>query len=139
MGELVLDQVDETSFLRQRVQIQGEILNHLPDGVLVVDGTGKILLVNRALCLFTQYEERELRFKNLSMLVPERYRLRHADLVQRFSASNAMLARYMGESAKLFPLLLKDGCTAPVDIAISRLATQMGTLCIAVIRWELPR
>jgi PAS domain S-box-containing protein len=136
---LTLDAIDETLFLRRRVELQAEILNHLPNGVLVVDPASRILLVNDALCLFTGYEEEELRFKNLSMLLPEKYRGNHAEHVKQFSSHPNALPRYMGGSASLFPLLKKDGSTAPVDIAIRHVTSHVGKLSVAVIRWELSR
>jgi PAS domain S-box-containing protein len=138
-NDRMVDEIDETMFLRQRVQVQAEILNHLPNGVLVVDAASRILMVNNPLCLFTGYEEEELRFKNLSMLLPEKYRGNHAEYVKKFSSHPDAPPRYMGGSATLFPLLKKDGSTAPVDIAISHVTSHAGKLCVAVIRWELPR
>lgn len=132
------DEIDEATFLRRRIEVQAEILNHLPDGVLVVDPGSRILMVNDALCLFTGYDEDELRFKDMSMLLPEQHRSRHAKYVKHFASHLDMPPRHMGGSATLFPLLKKDGTTAPVDIAIAHVTTKHGQLCIAVIRWELP-
>ena len=134
----MLDAIDENEFLRYRLQVQGEILNHLPDGIMVVDAASRILMVNDALCLFTGYEEEELRFKNMSVLLPEKYRERHAEHVKQFASHANALPRHMGGSVTLFPLLKKDGSTAPVDIAIAHVASHVGKLCVAVIRWELP-
>lgn len=136
---LMLDEIDETTFLRRRVQVQAEILNHLPDGVLVVDDSSRILMVNEPMCLFTGYEEEELRFKDLSILIPEKYRQPHAEWVKHFGSHVQVPPRHMGESANLFPLLKKDGSTAPVDIAITHVTTHAGRISVAVVRWALPR
>ncbi|MGB8009079.1 MAG: PAS domain S-box protein [Terriglobales bacterium] len=131
-----LADLDEAAFLRQPARLQAEIcLDHLPDGVLVVDGVGKILMVNQAFCRFAQYSEKELRLKNLSMLLPDGLRRRHAKWFQSFNADADMPVRRMGDAKKPFPLRRRDGTCAPVDIAISRAATKAGRLCIAVVRW----
>jgi len=136
--KLMLDEIDEAAFFRHRAQVQAEILNYLPDGVLVADDAGRILMVNETLCLFTGYEEEELRFKDLSVLLPEKYRRGHTEWVRHFSSHPETPPRHMGEAVTPFPLLKKDGSTAPVDIAIRRMTSHVGRLSVAVIRWVLP-
>lgn len=73
-----------------------------PSGVVMVDGRGRIVLVNRQLERMFGYSRDELVDQPIEMLVPERYRGRHPADRERFSRDPQ--TRAMGAGRELFGL-----------------------------------
>ncbi len=102
-------------------------LESVPDALLVVGGDGRILVVNAQLEALFGYDGGELIGRDLSCLIPERFRARHAEHVARFLAAPA--ARPMGTRSDIFGLK-KDGTEFPADISLSPISIE-GQLCAA--------
>jgi two-component system sensor kinase FixL len=101
-----------------------------PNGVVVVDAQGHILLVNaRAEKLFG-YGRDELIGQCVELLVPERFRGEHPAHRAGFHAAPA--ARAMDAGRELFARR-KDGTEFPVEIGISPIQSPEGMLVLSVI------
>jgi PAS domain S-box-containing protein len=87
-----------------------------PDGVLVVDALGHIVLVNRRIEELFGYARDELLGQPIEVLVPERLRPQHVAHRNSFLASPAV--RAMGQGQDLFGRR-KDGSEFPVAISLS--------------------
>ncbi len=93
-----------------------EIFQSMMEGFVVVDKSGKILLVNPIGERMFGYEPNELIGKPMEILLPERYRSHHAHLRSDFNSSP--IPRRMGLGRDLMGLR-KDGIEFPVEISLS--------------------
>lgn len=93
-----------------------EVLDTLPDAILVVDEGGVIREANERVTSMFGWDRRELVGQNVDLLVPFQHRARHAEL--RAEYARRPLARPMG-SGMLLHGERKDGSQFPVEIALS--------------------
>jgi PAS domain S-box-containing protein len=108
-----------------------ELLDFMPDAVIVCDRAGVIRYANRTTASQFGYEPGDLSGRPLSVLMPDRYRARHAiDFDAYFAASRV---RPMGIGLELTGLRA-DGHEFPVDIALAPLRVGADAFAIAVIR-----
>lgn len=107
------------------------LLEAAPDAVVVVNGEGKIVLVNSQVEKLCGYRREELLGQTMEMLMPERSRKRHAGYRAGFFEKSQM--RAMETGIKLF-VLRKDGTECPVDISLSPIETEEGLLYSSTIR-----
>ncbi|MFN2317821.1 MAG: PAS domain S-box protein [Gemmatimonadales bacterium] len=101
-----------------------------PSGLLVVDDSGVIVLVNREIERLFGYPREELLGKPVEILVPER--LRHPHPGYRGDFFSAPQARSMGAGRELFGLR-KDGTEVPVEIGLTPVRTDDGLFVISAI------
>ena len=107
------------------------LVDAAPDGIVVVDEAGCILLVNRQTEVLFGYDHGELVGTSVDDLVPERLRPVHrADRTQYRAQPRT---RPMGTNAPLSGLR-KDGTEFPVEISLSPLADGSGLRVVAVVR-----
>jgi len=99
-------------------------------GMVMVDQTGTIVMVNKLVEQQFGYPREELLGRKIEMLVPERYRTQHWDQQSRFS--HAPTARAMGAGLDLSGLRW-DGTEFPVEIGLSPIQTQEGVQVLASI------
>jgi PAS domain S-box-containing protein len=107
------------------------LLEAAPDGVVVVDGTGRIVLVNAQTERLFGYMRAELVGQNVEMLVPANLRERHR-LQRQFYLAHPTL-RPMGLNADLKGQR-KDGSEFPVEIGLSPLGADGVRLVYASVR-----
>jgi PAS domain S-box-containing protein len=101
-----------------------------PNGILMVDAQGRILLVNAQGEKLFGYSRDELLGRTVETLVPERFR---AELpASRASFVAAPLARSMGAGRDLFGLR-KDGSEIPVEIGLSPIHAEGGLIILVTI------
>lgn len=93
-------------------------LEAAPTGMLMVDETGKVVLVNVQLERLFGYARAELLGEPLEMLLPARFRAGHAALRNGFFAAPS--TRLMGEGRDLYGLT-KDGREVPIEIGLNPL------------------
>ena len=107
------------------------VLEAAPDAMVIVDERGEIQVVNQQAELLFGYDRSELLGRPVELLVPPRYRQSH--LGHRRNYFTNARTRPMGAGVELFGLR-KDGTEFPVEISLSPLVTENGTLAISAIR-----
>ena len=107
------------------------LLQYAPNGIVVSDSKGRILLVNEQTEALFGYSARGLEGQKVDVLVPSRLRGGHPGHRDGYMA--APTSRTMGSALDLVALR-KDGTEIPVDISLGPLETSDGTLIISSIR-----
>jgi PAS domain S-box len=107
-----------------------KILEAVPNGLILVDSSGTIILCNAEMEKMFGYDEGELLQKPLEMLVPQRYRSMHVHHRQDFSAHPSR--RQMGAGRDLTGVC-KDGSEIPVEIGLNPISSSDGFYTVASI------
>ena len=101
------------------------------DAVVVVNPKGEIVLVNSQTEELFGYSRAELLGKTVEMIIPERFRGQHPGHRTKYFAEPR--PRSMGASLSL-SALHKDGHEFPVEISLSPVETEEGTMVTSSIR-----
>jgi protein-histidine pros-kinase len=109
----------------------GTLLESTPDGIVVVNATGRIVLATPKAEKQFGYTESELIGESIEVLLPDRLRERHRH--QRATYMQRPRDRTMGAGIELFGLR-KDGSEFPVEVSLSPVQTEAGTLIMSAIR-----
>jgi PAS domain S-box-containing protein len=117
--------------LRKRAEEQFRLtVEASPNGLLMVDGSGVILLLNRQIEQLFGYGRNELIGQSVDLLVPQRLRSSHAgDRAEFFAHSSS---RAMGKGRDLFGVR-KGGTEFPVEIGLNPIQTQDGMRVLASV------
>jgi len=107
------------------------ILESVPDGMAIVNDHHKILMTNYNFRQMTGYTRDELLGRAVEMLVPVEIAAPHVEWRDEYIKNPK--ARPMGALRNLF-CRRKDGTSFPVEISLSPLGTDEGTLVIAAVR-----
>ncbi|HEX4895949.1 MAG TPA: PAS domain S-box protein [Solimonas sp.] len=108
-----------------------DLVESSPDGIVLIDAEGRIVLVNAQTERLFGYSRTELLGQTIEMLVPEKYRSGH--LLRREGYFGEPRVREMGVGAEL-PGRRKDGTEFPVEISLSPLRTGRGLFAMAAVR-----
>lgn len=93
-----------------------EVLEAAPVGMIKVDSNGRVIFTNRELERMFRYSREQLRGAPLDVLIPDRYRVAHAEHLRRFSEMPQ--TRKMAVGRELFGRR-SDGTEFPVDVALN--------------------
>ena len=107
------------------------LIDAMPDGLVVADRAGRIVLVNTQTESLFGYPRDALVGQAIEILLPERFRERH--VLQRDVYLAAPHTRPMGAGLDLVGRR-RDGTEMPVEISLSPLAPGGGPLVVASIR-----
>jgi protein-histidine pros-kinase len=109
----------------------GQLLESTPDAITIVNGIGRIVHVNSHAGELFGYARIDLVGKPIEILLPER--LRHAHGVHRTTFLTQPRARAMGPGLELYGLR-SNGEEFPVEISLSPLQTDAGTMVMSAVR-----
>jgi PAS domain S-box-containing protein len=116
--------------LRQSEERFRGVVEAAPNGIILVDTEGRIVMANPEAERALGYEPGELDLQPVEVLVPERLRDGHYAWRDAFLADPA--TRPMGAGRDLYARR-KDGSEFPVEIGLSPLATPQGRRVLATI------
>lgn len=104
-----------------------KVLDIVPDGTIVVEDDGSILLANEKAEAMFGYAKGELRGRNVTTLIPESFRVRHSDHVTDFFSDPE--PRPMGGELRI-DALRADGTLFPAEISLNPLGDPDGELVV---------
>jgi PAS domain S-box-containing protein len=128
---LVSSAIRDVTEQRRAEQKFRALLESAPDAIVIVDKDGRIVLVNAQAEALFGYARAELIGEAIEKLVPKRFRTQHQ--VHRRGYAHDPHARGMGSALQLFGLR-RDGSEFPVEVSLSPLVTEEGTLVSSAIR-----
>jgi PAS domain S-box-containing protein len=109
-----------------------QLIDTLPDGVLVATPSGRIITVNSQLCAISGYSRDALVGREIETLIPRRIRAQHVALRSAYVADGGP-TRAMSDRLDIV-VLRADGSEAPVDVSLSTLRVADERLVVAAVR-----
>ncbi|HYO51870.1 PAS domain S-box protein [Archangium sp.] len=131
-GTLVISIIRDTTQRRQAEAKFRGLLESAPDGIIVVDRSGRIVIVNSQTERIFGYSRDELINKSIELLVPKRFMSAH--VAHRNGYLNNPKTRPMGGASSTLTGRKRDGTEFPVEISLSPMHTDEGMLVTAAIR-----
>lgn len=122
---------DAEEVQRKNDQLFRGVLESAPDAMVVVDGRGRIQMVNSQTENLFGYTRQELLGMSVDDLVPQSLRAGHASHRARYLRDPQV--RPMGQGLELFGRR-RDGTEFPVDISLSPMITDDGPMVIGAVR-----
>jgi PAS domain S-box-containing protein len=113
------------------VLLSTDLLETLPDAVVVVDRDGTIVQVNSQAQEVFGYDRDELIGQKVEVLLPENYRRQHHHHRETFAETPK--TRRMGADLDLYGRR-RNGSEFPVEISLSPVSTEKGTFVLSAIR-----
>jgi PAS domain S-box-containing protein len=114
----------------EKENLLSAIIEGSPYASILVNGRGKIALVNAQTERLFGYSRAELLGQSIEMLVSERFRPGHPGLRDAFN--HGPIARPMGAGRDLFGRC-KDGTEVPIEIGLDPIETEAGSFTLAAI------
>jgi PAS domain S-box-containing protein len=130
-GTLVSSAIRDITARRKAEQKFKDLLEAAPDAIIIVDQAGDIVLVNSQTEKLFGYARTELLGHKIELLLPPLYHAKHPTRRNQFFA--APNVRPMGVGLELYGQR-KDGTEFPIEISLSPLETEEGTLVSSAIR-----
>jgi PAS domain S-box-containing protein len=106
------------------------VVEAAPNGMVMVDRCGEIIMVNAQMERLFGYDRSEMLGQPIEMLLPHRYRGAHPNQREQFFRSPE--ARAMGHGRDLFGRR-KDGSEFPVEVGLNPAETPEGTFVLAAV------
>ncbi|MEE9571476.1 MAG: PAS domain S-box protein, partial [Candidatus Neomarinimicrobiota bacterium] len=107
-----------------------QVVESSPNGIIMVNDEGKIMLVNCQIDKLFGYNRHELIGQSVEILVPKSMRIKHIDFRKSFFLNPE--TRRMGKGRDLFAIR-KDGTQFPVEIGLSTIETDSGIAVLSSI------
>ena len=117
--------------LRRKEKQFRSLLESAPDAIVIADSEGKIVLTNAQTEKLFGYERGEIVGEKVELLLPAAVRDKH--VAERRKYHSAPKVRPMGNGSDLAGRR-KDGSEFPVDVSLSPIDTENGTLVAASVR-----
>ena len=130
-GPIIAIGIREPADRYQQSKLFRALLDAAPDGMVIVDREGTIVLVNAQVERLFGYERAELIGQQVEILVPDRFSGMH--MAFRSGYVGEPHTRPMGLGAELYARR-KDGAEFPVEVTLSPLETEDGLLISAAVR-----
>lgn len=133
-GVPVLAELDEDGVehrVREQLHRQRQLFDSSPDGIVVCDGAGRILLANQRLEDLLGYPHGSLVGQSLEVLIPDERRERHEQHRRTFVSGPR--ARPMGPALEL-AARHADGSEIPVEISLAPLLFEGESVTMATVR-----
>jgi PAS domain S-box-containing protein len=108
-----------------------QVVESAPDGLAMVDASGRMVLVNAGMERIFGYTREEMIGHGIEMLMPQRHRDAHGALFQGYLT--APTARDMAGRRELYARR-RDGSEFPVEIGLNPIPTESGTRVLATIQ-----
>ena len=121
--------VDITERKRQAAWFQA-IVESVPTGMMILDSTGTIQMVNRETERLFGYMRSELIGQNVEILIPERFRTEESELRAVVLADPSF---HRAGAGRQFDGRRKDGAEIPIEIKWNRLESGEGAFVVGAI------
>lgn len=108
-----------------------ELLESAPEAIVLVDQTGNIALINSQTERWFGYSRNELLGQAAEQLIPERFRKEHPITSKQFITETVV--HPISTGSELYGRR-KDGSEFPIEISLSPIETEQGTLITSIIR-----
>lgn len=135
MTEIIKQLEEVTARLQDRVVVDpemfGQVIDALPDGLLIIDDIGAIQLLNQQAELLFGWPRSMLVGQPIHMLLPEELRSAHDQHIRKFFAHPAVRPMNM---ARTLQGQRRNGTRIDVQISLGPLVSKHGVLALALVR-----
>ena len=128
----IIERRQANEALRESTDRFQGIYHSVGDGIISIDPQQRIVLFNSAAERIFGYAAAEMIGQPLSVLLPERFRPQHEELIRRFDAGG-QASRNMG-SYRLISALRSGGEEFPIEAAVSQSGVSPNKLLTVIVR-----
>lgn len=121
--------IAELALKRNEARLR-HVIEATPNGIIMVDKSGNINLINSQVEVLFGHKKEELIGKPIELLIPKRFKANHVN--QRKSFFDTPESRQMGAGRDLYGLR-NDGTEFPVEVGLSPLITDEGSFVLASV------